>query len=118
MKPSEADADRLAKGLHPYLAIEVRPAILDEMGWADFLAKGRPVTNSALTMGCHAFVALGLNGGYPGNRVSILRAVLAFLKEETEIMPAKSELLALATLLNQDPPNANHVHEWFHRNYR
>ena len=69
-------------------------------------------------MACHALTWLCLTGRLGNMRMDCARAVLAFLKAEKGQLPSVPELRLLASLLDEAPVDAAHVHQWFHRNYQ
>jgi hypothetical protein len=113
-----SDADRLVKALYPHLHdAGFRQRTLDDADWADFVNTERPDTKSPVTMACHALSWLCLTGRLGNMRMDGVRAVLAYLRVAKAHLPKPDELRKLAALIDAQPINIEHVHEWFHRNY-
>jgi hypothetical protein len=91
--------------------------VLVDVGWFQWTTNDRPATRSAVTMACHAFTFLFLDGPYPHMRMTGVQAMISYLHDEMGHFPGKPDLQALRALLDVDPPKVEHVHEWFHRVY-
>lgn len=94
-----------------------RHRTLEDAGWFDFVDEHRPETKSAVTMACHALTFLCIRGRVPNMRMDCAHAVLTFLRIEKGLLPTAPALVQLRDLLDEQPINEAHVHEWFHRNY-
>ncbi len=118
MRSGKTEADQLAKRLYSHLVqAGCRHRILAEVGWFEWTTTDRPATRSAVTMACHAFTFLFLDGPYPHMRMTGVQAIIAYLKDETGQFPNLPELKRLKALLDEETPSVQRIHEWFHRTY-
>ncbi len=107
-------ADRLLKDLYVYLASEVRPSRLRQLGWFDFRNQDHPATTDAVTMAHAAFVYLSLNAdGHWNQATDVLTAILAYLTEQTGYRSDETSLRKLAVLLQEKPVRSQPVQDWF-----
>lgn len=112
------ESSRLCRQLHSFLARKLPVLWLRQHGWFDFLNIDRPQTDDPVQLACEAFLYLTVNINDDWNGVvSVLTAVVAFLKQTTLLTPSTAQLRQLRDLLQKQPLDQPSVHEWFHLAY-
>lgn len=113
-----SNPDWLAKDIYPHLASAgFYNRVLAEAGWFEFVNSHRPDTVSPVTMACHAFTFLFVEGGLAHMRLTGVQAILAYLHDKKGMIPPPSALIQLRGLLDCKPVDNALIHEWFHRSY-